>query len=143
MQKMVDNHLRIKNDTQYLSQVRGLLSSTIDETDLSREEENKVILAVDEAITNIMEHAYDKRLEGWIDIQIEATEDQITIRIQDSGRQFDPIRVEEPDIKKHVEQGKQGGLGIYLIRKVMDEVKYRFREGEKNEIKLVKYIKGL
>lgn len=140
---MVDNHLRIKNDTQYLSQVRGLLSSTIDETDLSREEENKVILAVDEAITNIMEHAYDKRLEGWIDIQIEATEDQITIRIQDSGRQFDPIRVEEPDIKKHVEQGKQGGLGIYLIRKVMDEVKYRFREGEKNEIKLVKYIKGL
>ncbi len=136
------NKLRIKNDTQYLSHVREMLSSNIRKTDLSRKEENKVILAVDEAITNIMEHAYEDRLEGWIDIEITATEEKLRIVIQDSGKQFDPNVLENPDMLEHVEEGKKEGLGIFLMRQIMDEVRYRFKEGEKNEIRLVKFING-
>jgi len=136
------NKLRIKNDTQYLSHVREMLSSNIRKTDLSRQEENKVILAVDEAITNIMEHAYEDRLEGWIDIEITAKQDKLRIVIQDSGKQFDPNVFENPDMVEHVQEGKKEGLGIFLMRQIMDEVRYRFKEGEKNEIRLVKFING-
>ncbi len=138
----LENHLRIKNDTQFLSQVREMLSNSIVKTGLSRKEENKVILAVDEAITNIMEHAYENRREGWIDITIKANDKELRITIQDSGKRFDPNSIEDPDVFEHVKEGRKEGLGIFLMRQVMDEVQYRFKEGEKNEILLVKYIKG-
>lgn len=135
-----EHSLRIQNDTQYLSHVRDMLSSNIRKTDLSQKEENKVILAVDEAITNIMEHGYEQRHEGWIDIDLKSTHDKLRIIIEDSGKQFDPNTMEDPDVLEHVEEGKKEGLGIFLMRQIMDEVRYRFKEGNKNEICLVKYI---
>lgn len=134
------NSLRIQNDTEYLSHVREMLSSNVRKTDLTEKEENKVILAVDEAITNIMEHGYESSQEGWIDIEVKSTEDKLRIVIEDSGKQFDPNTMEDPDVLQHVEEGKKEGLGIFLMRQIMDEVRYRFKEGNKNEICLVKYI---
>jgi serine/threonine-protein kinase RsbW len=136
------HQLHVQNNTKYLNHVREMLSAQIRRTSLSRTDGNQVILAVDEAITNIMEHGYDQKNEGWIDIDVKASPEKLRVLIEDSGKQFNPNKMEDPDVLQHVEEGKKRGLGIFLMRQIMDEVRYRFKEGNRNEICLVKYVKG-
>lgn len=80
-------------------------------------------LAVDEAATNIIEHAYEHQA-GDITVEVLDAGDQITISLTDSGTPFDPYSVPVPDLTASLEQRTPGGLGIFLIHRVMDEVRY-------------------
>jgi serine/threonine-protein kinase RsbW len=61
--------------------------------------------------------------------------------IRDTGRVFNPESIPNPDMKEHVQRGHKKGLGIFLMRQIMDEVRYKFRDGVKNELTLVKFIR--
>ena len=98
-------------------------------------------LAVDEACTNIIEHGYDEGAEGSIEIEVEAGDQQFKIVIRDTGRIFNPESIPDPDMKEHVQRGHKKGLGIFLMRQIMDEVRYKFKDGVKNELTLVKFIR--
>ena len=135
------DRLVITSDTKYLSAVRDFVSRMVRLSKLSHDEENKIILAVDEAVTNIIEHAYEDQVEGAIDIEIEVDEHQFMVKILDTGKEFNPDEITDPDIMDHVKQGKKKGLGIFLMRQIMDEVRYAFKDGIKNEVVLVKYIR--
>jgi len=102
-----------------------------------------VILAVDEAVSNIMRHAYEDFAKGTrsIEIGFEADEEKIILTLKDSGREFDPTGVRELDINEHVKLGKKYGLGLFLMRRIMDEVKFVFRSGIENMLTMVKYIR--
>ena len=65
---------------------------------------------------------------------------KFVVTIRDSGQQFSPEAIETPDMGAHVKSKKKKGLGIYLMRLIMDEVRYTFREGIQNELVLVKYV---
>lgn len=80
-------------------------------------------LAVDEAATNIIEHAYGDA-HGEITVEVEADDDNLTIRLSDSGTPFDPYSVPTPDLSASLEQRTPGGLGIFLMHRVMDHVFY-------------------
>ncbi|MBA3534626.1 MAG: ATP-binding protein [Ardenticatenales bacterium] len=82
-------------------------------------------LAVDEACSNIFEHAYAGQ-PGRLEIEIERSEAWLTLRLRDWGQPFDPDDLEEPDASLPLEQRRVGGLGVHLIRQVMDRVLYRF-----------------
>lgn len=88
----------------------------------------KVKMAVDEACTNVLEHAY-KGQAGRLVVEVECTPQRLTVSIRDWGKPFDPTAIPAPDHSLPIEKRPIGGLGIYLIRKVMDTVEYRF-EGE-------------
>lgn len=133
--------LRITNDTKNLMKVREFMSRMIRSSALPPNEENKVILAVDEAVSNIVEHGYEAKIEGYIDITVEITDEQFMIRIVDTGKNFDPERIRDPNILEHVRAGKRKGLGIFLMRQIMDEVRYVFKEGVHNELVLIKYVR--
>ena len=135
------DRLVITSDTKHLSAVRDFVSRMVRLSKLSHDEENKIILAVDEAVTNIIEHAYEDQLEGAIDIEIEVDDHQFQVKIIDTGKEFNPDEITDPDIMDHVKQGKKKGLGIFLMRQIMDEVRYAFKDGIKNEVVLVKYIR--
>ena len=141
MPQSYHERITISNDTKFLSLVRDFVARMIRLSSLSREEESKVILAVDEAVTNIIEHAYENQRDGTIDVEIDTDTSKFKIIIRDSGKEFDPNSIQDPDIYQHVQAGKKKGLGIFLIRQIMDEVKYIFKEGVQNELILVKYIK--
>ncbi|KAF0240582.1 MAG: anti-sigma regulatory factor serine/threonine protein [Planctomycetota bacterium] len=138
----VHDRIVITNDTKFLGFVREFTSRMIRQSSLSREDENKIILAVDEAVANIIEHAYENQREGTIDVECQADAQKFVVTIRDSGQQFAPEGVEAPNIEGHVKAKKKKGLGIYLMRLIMDEVRYTFREGIQNELVLVKYIGG-
>ncbi len=100
----------------------------------------KIILAVDEACTNIIKHAYKYSPNGNIIISIKFADPKFEISITDEGNHFNPASIPEPDIKEFYKQKKVGGLGMYLIKKLMDEVQYSTLTENKNQVILIKYL---
>jgi serine/threonine-protein kinase RsbW len=98
-------------------------------------------LAVEEAVTNIIRHGYINTTGGKITVQILVRSNSLYIILIDQGPSFDPQQVNNPDIEKYVDTGKKGGLGIFMIRKLMDEFHYSVTD-RGNEIHMVKYRDG-
>lgn len=135
--------LIVTNDTKHLIIVRSFVQNLIRQSALQPTAENKIILAVDEAISNIIEHAYEPDQEGSIEIEVEADARIFKIVIRDEGRRFDSDGKGELNIEKHVAAGKKKGLGIFLMRRIMDEVHYQYVEGRGNELVLIKNIEQI
>lgn len=136
----IEKELRVKSATENLGQIRDFTKSVAAQSGFSEESIDKIAMAVDEACTNIIKHAYKYSPEGDIVINIKVADNKLTVSITDFGLDFDPSLVPVPDIKKYYQQHKVGGLGMYLIRKLMDEVKYNPAVGNKNQVVLIKYL---
>ncbi len=98
--------------------------------------------AVDEACSNIIDHAYGGEDIGDIKIQIQEIKNGIQIELFDNGEPFDPEDVPEPDITSPLEIRKERGLGIFFMRKLMDKVIFEFSKVNGNALTLVKYKGG-
>ena len=130
----------VKSTTANLSKIREFMKETAHECGFSDDVIGKIILAVDEACTNIIKHAYKYSPEGNIHISIKFADTKFEISITDEGLHFNPVMVPEPDIQEYYKQKKVGGLGVFLIKKLMDEVTYHTLTGNKNQVVLVKYL---
>ena len=98
----------------------------------------QINLVLEELSVNIINYAYDGDEAQKFDIRMVLEADTLTIDIIDGGRAFNPLsEAPEPDLTSDVEDRPIGGLGVYLVRKVMDDLHYR-REMDKNHITLVK-----
>jgi serine/threonine-protein kinase RsbW len=98
-------------------------------------------LSVDEACTNVIEHAYAYKTGGKITVNCSLTGEKFTVTIEDNGAPFDPTTIPEPNVNLGLDERKIGGLGIYFMKKLMDEVKY-LRVDDKNILTLTKNIKN-
>jgi anti-sigma regulatory factor (Ser/Thr protein kinase) len=105
---------------------------------LDESESYAVQLAVDEATTNIIEHGYGEECPSRIDISCEVTNDGLKVVIYDDAEPFDPSSVPDPEINVALEDLKPRGLGIFLMRKMMDEVKYEANSELGNTLTMVK-----
>jgi len=130
--------LTIPSATRYLEDVRHFVEVHAREADLGPEDVERLKMAVDEACTNVIKHAYKGDGEHQIDIAVIIDPDRFTVRIRDEGEAFDPASYEEPDLFEFVRQHKKGGLGVHIMRRLMDQVEYRKR-GKINECCMVKY----
>lgn len=119
--------------------VRQFITSSWISSGLDKKEGMKVALSVDEACTNIIKHAYNNESDGVIKIKVDNQKDKFIIKITDKGAHFDPNRVPEPNIPERQKNKRGGGLGMFLMKKLMDEVKY-MNKGKSNELVLVKYL---
>lgn len=93
-------------------------------------------LAVEEMVTNVIVHGYGEN-GGEIGISWRTGPGEIAIRLEDHAPPFDPLSLPEPDLASDIEDRKIGGLGIFLTRKIMDEMAYRY-ENKKNILSMVK-----
>jgi serine/threonine-protein kinase RsbW len=132
--------LKVKSKTENLSVIRDFISSNALEAGISNEIVDNIMLAVDEACTNIIKHAYQSYPEGEIVIRVEIDAKKFNILIIDYGNTFDPTIVPKPDLKKYFQEHKVGGLGMYLMRTLMDDVKYKTVPGKYNQVLLSKKI---
>lgn len=98
----------------------------------------QVQLAVDEACSNIIEHAYGGEGAGVIKCTYRIQHDELTVTLRDTGRPFDPETVPEPDLTCGLEERTGGGLGLYLIHRIMDEVDFDFESEAGNVLTMVK-----
>jgi len=134
--------LKIPSVTENLHLIRDFIIKIADNAGFNIENQEKIALAVDEACTNVIKHAYRFDSRRLIDIAIQTDAKKIKITITDKGGGFDINKIKDPDIKKYVKEARHGGLGIYLIKTLMDEVQYEFNPGVKNQVQLTKFKEG-
>ena len=128
--------LKIEGNLEKLAIIGDFIGDTMRSFGLDNHKIFDVQMAVDEACTNIIEYGYANE-RGMIDIACQRRGDEIIVVIKDRGKPFDPTSVQPPDLNASLEERKTGGLGIYFMKTLMDEVKYEFKDG-KNVLTMVK-----
>ncbi len=130
--------LTIPSSTRYLEDVRQFVEMHALQADLTPAAVEQLKIAVDEACTNVIEHAYKGEGQHQIDVAVIVKPDRLTIRIRDEGETFDTKEYEEPDIFEFARRHRKGGFGVHIMRRLMDQVEYRSK-GKVNECCLTKY----
>jgi serine/threonine-protein kinase RsbW len=131
--------LCVDNQIRELSRIEAFLEELADDWGLEIPLVFSLNLVLEEALTNIISYGYDDEDKHAIEIQFKKTGAELNITIIDDGHAYDPTLKEDPDITLSAEERPVGGLGIFLIRKVMDTVAYR-REENRNYLMLTKHI---
>jgi anti-sigma regulatory factor (Ser/Thr protein kinase) len=101
---------------------------------------NRVQLAIDEACTNVIKYAYSGEGVGSLKLDLELEGNILIITLTDWGKPFDPNTIPPPDLNSEVEERRIGGLGIYFIKKLMDDVSYSFNTEKGNRLILKKKL---
>jgi len=133
--------LQVPSSTENLALIREFVTSVGRQATLSEAEINSLELAVDEACANVIEHAYGHDITK--DVMVRATfdDEKLKISVIDEGLGFDPGKVNQKSVDQLVQERRSGGLGIRLIKRLMDEVSYEIEPGQKNELHMTKLIK--
>ncbi|MDR9415378.1 MAG: ATP-binding protein [Gracilimonas sp.] len=131
--------LTVEASTEHLAKVRNFVAAHAEQIGLDQKDVSEIRLAVDEAYTNIIKHAYKNDAKMNVNIEIGSNGEQLWISLMDEGKSFDPSSYNEPDLMQRIKEKKRGGMGVYLIRKLMDQVQYN-RTGHTNEIRMVKKL---
>jgi len=138
--KTKEKKLIVKSRTENLSRIRNFICDFTSDIGFSSEAIDNIMLAVDEACTNIIRHAYKYHPDGEIIIKLKCSGKKLTITIIDYGASFAPDSIPEPDLRKYYKQHKVGGLGMYLMKTLMDDVKYISVPGKYNQVLLSKSL---
>lgn len=128
--------LAVASCPESLIKIREKVRDTAKKAGLDEELTGQLVLAVDETCSNIIRHGYDNAPDQQIKITILLSADRFETRITDTGPAFDLCAAEERD----PDEIRPGGLGIYIIRQVMDEVNYETKESGCNITTLIKKI---
>jgi serine/threonine-protein kinase RsbW len=120
-----------------LEDMRRFVEQAAAELGASEDAVGELVLAVNEATTNILLHGYRGRA-GHVDIVVERAGSDLLIRLHDAAPLFDPTLVPAPDVTLPLEMRAPGGLGVHMMRQFTDELRYRVTETGQNELILVK-----
>ncbi len=119
--------LKTTSSLDDLSKISDFILGSTKESGLDQGEIFHLVMAVDEACSNIIKYSNSDE----IDIKCEVEDEQVVVKIADEGLAFNPLEAPAPDLNAPLEEREVGGLGIYFIKTLMNEVKYE-RYGEKN-----------
>ena len=113
-----------------LGQVMGFVEEHLEQAGCPAKTLLQVSMAVEEIFINIASYAYDPKV-GPATIRVEVKEDPLCVIITfvDHGRPYDPLAREDPDVTLPAEQRQVGGLGIFLVKKTMDDIRYEYKDG--------------
>jgi anti-sigma regulatory factor (Ser/Thr protein kinase) len=121
-----DESLTVPARFDQLRRVTEFVSRQAERAGFAPLERNRIELAVDEACSNIIQHAYADQAGGLIRARVQTEARHIVITLVDTGKPFDPGDVPQHDPKANLDDMKIGGLGLYLMRQTMDDVRFEF-----------------
>jgi len=134
--RVIKEEHKVPADVNYLGELRDFITRVGRKYGVAERIINAFKLAIDESGTNIIRHAY-RDWEGFITVRMIVRDTSVTVCMIDQGHRFDPRSVRDPDLQRYVDIGKKGGLGIFIIRRVIDKIEYR-KTVEGNELRLTK-----
>jgi anti-sigma regulatory factor (Ser/Thr protein kinase) len=129
--------LRMAAELDNLAEIRHFVQKTATTFGVDPDIISDVLLAVDEAVTNVLVHGYQGQ-PGMIELELRRRGDSLVVCLRDQAIPFDPTTVPPPDLTLPLEQRPFGGMGIYLMRQLMDEMTHRITRQGGNELTLVK-----
>ncbi|MDE5589558.1 MAG: ATP-binding protein [Acetatifactor sp.] len=123
-----------------IPKVTAFIDEQLEQLDCPVKTQMQVDIAIDELFSNIAYYAYNPEI-GSATVRVEVTEDPLAVVITfiDKGVQYDPLAKADPDITLSAEERDIGGLGIYMVKKTMDDVSYEYKDGQ-NILKIKKNI---
>jgi len=133
--------LQVPSSTENLALIREFVTTVGRQSQLEEDEISNLELAVDEACANVIEHAYGHDITKEVVVRAKFDDESLQISVIDEGRGFDPNKTPQDSVEQLIHDRKSGGLGIRLIKKLMDEVSYEIVPGQKNELHMTKKIR--
>ncbi len=130
--------LKLPSDPRLLKVIRCVIQHLCEDCGYSKEESNAFILAVNEAVANIIQHAYNGREDQPIILSFRHLGDRLEVKLRDYGKKVDPKTIKSRDL----EDIKPGGLGVHFIKSTMDVVDYDLSLDKGNQLILAKYLPG-
>ncbi|PJA98527.1 MAG: ATP-binding protein [Ignavibacteriales bacterium CG_4_9_14_3_um_filter_30_11] len=134
------NKLVVKSSTANLITIRKFINSKASSFGFTENEIEDIVISVDEACTNIIEHSYNSKPNFDLEISIILSKNKFIIKIVDYGESFEPDTLKDMDIELYHKQRRVGGLGVYLMKTLMDEVKYKSVKNKYNQVMLTKIL---
>ena len=132
--------LTIEARTENLEEVLAFVDEHLKKLNCPVREKTHLDVAVEELYVNIAQYAYDPEI-GWVKLQIEVLDNPLSVSITfiDNGKPYDPLAKKDPDVSLSAEERQIGGLGIYMVKKNMEDVRYEYKNG-KNVLTIKKNI---
>jgi serine/threonine-protein kinase RsbW len=131
--------LKVEANLESLSVISSVISEAMKQANIDAAIIPKVLLAVDEACTNIALYAYPEQ-KGYIRLACWLDHDDFVISIEDKGKPFNPCSVPPPELDVDLDDRRVGGLGIYFMRKFMDEISYKYDPKTGNQLTMRKHV---
>ena len=131
--------LTFKNEENELNRVAGFMENVCEELQLDTHVAMKLQLAIEEMVVNVISYAYPKGTVSDISLTVEADGRELTLVLSDSGVPFDPTAKDEPDLDVDPMDRQQGGMGILIVKNIMNEVSYQ-RLGDTNQLTMKKKL---
>lgn len=133
--------LQVPSSTENLALIREFVASAAKQAGFAENEIGKIELAVDEACANVIEHAYGNDANKEVIVRAKLDENEFSIDIEDTGIGFDPATIDQEELEQLINKRKTGGLGMRLMKTLMDEVRYDIEPGKKNALHMSKRLK--
>lgn len=134
-------NVSINNRIEEAPKVTELIENEVSNAGFPQKDVFEILIAVDEILSNIVYYAYGESGIGKIDVAGIINNSTVELEFSDEGVEFDPLKKEDPDTTVPVDQREIGGLGIFLVKKLMNSVEYT-RVGQKNKLKITKTKTG-
>ena len=135
-----ERHLILHNDIQQIPQLAEFVEAVADVAHLDVGLTMSLNLALEEAVSNVIMYAYPSGKQGDVNVDVTADSEWLTFVISDKGMPFDPTAKEEADTTLSVEERPIGGLGIFLVKNIMDVVEYTRSDDGKNILSMIKKL---
>jgi serine/threonine-protein kinase RsbW len=132
--------LKVSSKTENLEIIRDFIRAITGNIGFNEDSREQIALAVDEACTNVIKHAHGYDARRMVEIRVELDKEKIAITIADKGKGFDPENLPRPDVSRYIHEARMGGLGIHLMRSLMDQVSYEINPGIRNKVSMIKYL---
>ena len=133
---LVSEH-RLRNDLAEIRHLGLWVADFAQRAQLPAPVRNAIDLALEECVTNVITHACNDGREHWVTIRFKAAAEKVCVEVEDDGREFNPLTVPPVDITEPLETRAVGGLGVHMMRQLMDAVEYRRVQG-RNLLTLIK-----
>jgi anti-sigma regulatory factor (Ser/Thr protein kinase) len=140
MSEELNQSITLPNDIAAVPQLTSFVDNVCSRLNIDGSTVMQMNLALEEAVVNVMNYAYPKGTKGDVDIRALCDGAQMKFVLIDSGTPFDPTKHQTPDVQLSADKRAIGGLGIFLVTQIMDNVSYE-RRNEKNILTLCKNLK--
>ena len=123
--------LTVEAIVEQIETVTEFVNAELEKLDCPMKARIQLDIAIDEIVSNIAYYAYGEKT-GTVTVRIEALQEENGVQLMflDSGVPYDPLTRQDPDISAEIEEREEGGLGIFLVRKTMDDMKYEYNDGQ-------------
>ena len=126
----MEKEISIKNRMEELARVNLFIEEICEELGLDMELQMNLNLVIEEMVVNVISYAYPEGTEANIELKAESNGKELTFVLSDRGREFDPTLSESPDMNVNPAERELGGMGIYIVKNIMNEVTYQRLEGK-------------